>query len=264
VAYRSRLKTLHREIAAKVSGFAASDPMKDWFTLEQKHLFDQSAGLSRREANARLRALEQLHHLVFQYAEKKEKVLAGECFVQRDESFLTIQSRLPSNVLASSRETNFSIHPSLLHLDPEQSVTFDPVSPTAKAVSCLRGMCDEAADIGGLFFPDEGQAILDSLAIDELQTRLKLGVLFQSRFHAINAAIGLASGREDLQVVEFAAGISPRGYLWSNNVPGVLYVETDLPTLMVRKAKMLRNIILNSGEARAGMLHCCGVNVLDE
>ena len=88
-----------------------------------------------------------------------------------------------------------------------------------------------------------------------------MAVLFQSRYHAVNVAI---QENNRAQTIEFASGVSPRGLQWSQNSPGTIYVESDLPRLMVRKAKLVRNSLMNSKTGCRGLLHCCGVDVLNE
>ncbi len=89
-----------------------------------------------------------------------------------------------------------------------------------------------------------------------------MATLFQSRYHAMNAAIGMASGSAS-QIIEFAAGVSPRGYQWSQMSPGTIYIESDLPQLMIRKAKMVRNSLMANASENRGVLHYCATDVLD-
>jgi O-methyltransferase involved in polyketide biosynthesis len=89
-----------------------------------------------------------------------------------------------------------------------------------------------------------------------------MAILFQSRYHAINAAVANAD-HDNNQVIEFAAGISPRGFQWSQTSPGTIYVESDLPQLMIHKSKLIRNALIRRDAPGRGILHCCAADVLD-
>jgi O-methyltransferase involved in polyketide biosynthesis len=65
------------------------------------------------------------------------------------------------------------------------------------------------------------------------------------------------------QIIEFAAGVSPRGYQWSQLSPGTIYIESDLPQLMIRKAKIVRNSLMAAATENRGVLHYCATDVLD-
>lgn len=176
-------------------------------------------------------------------------------------SLLTAEATVPSNVLQTARNLRFTIEPSLLHDPTQENEQFDPVSPTAKIVGYLRGTDQTLSLSDESKFKEEGKRLLDELDIRDGVTQASMAVLFQSRYHAINAAIA-SSGPP--QVVEFASGISPRGVQWSRMSPGTIYVESDLPQLMIHKAKLIRNSLLAEEEELRGLLHCCAVDVLDE
>lgn len=174
---------------------------------------------------------------------------------------LAIEARLPANVLEAAGELRFSIDPSLLH-EPATETGSDPVSPTAKVVGYLRGLDRSLQVTNQLSMETEGESLMLQLEITDPVTQASMAVLFQSRYHAMNAAIA----QSDVlywQILEFASGISPRGMQWSGMSPGTIYVESDLPQLMVHKAKLVRNAIIASDEQRLGVMHCCGVDVLN-
>ena len=253
-----------RRARKRIAGLNPSDPNKDWFAIELQSLEvsegDDKLGLE--EANARLVALKQLLHLLMQHCVRLQNPGYDDVVGEIPQSFLTVQARLPSNVLDSTRLLGFSIEPSLLHDPAAENPDFDPVSPTAKIVAYLRGL-DRSLQIDGGFSPEtEGASLLSRLGITETDTQIAMATLFQSRYHAINAAMS-HTDRDVLQIVEFGAGISPRGYQWSLMNPGTIYLESDLAQLMIHKAKLIRNARLKGSLESRGLHHCCGVDVLD-
>lgn len=59
------------------------------------------------------------------------------------------------------------------------------------------------------------------------------------------------------QIVEFASGLSPRGFRLSEKYPHISYLETDLPDMAARKAQLLNKL---SRPERHGIRSC---NILD-
>ncbi len=250
-----------RQVAARLK---ADDPVRDWYRLELQKLTVNADDpeLPLDEANARLGALKQLLYLIRDHSIKLQNPDYQAPVKQFPDSFLTVQARAPSNVLNSARELGFTIEPTLLHDPAMENESFDPVSPTAKVVAWLRGL-DKSLQITAAFSPEtDGETLLQNLGITDPETQALMSVLFQSRYHAMNAAI---SGQEHdaKQIIEFASGISPRGYQWSRMSPGTIYVESDLPQLMIHKAKLVRNAYLADGTRARGVHHCCAADVLD-
>ncbi|MDI1302268.1 MAG: class I SAM-dependent methyltransferase [bacterium] len=62
----------------------------------------------------------------------------------------------------------------------------------------------------------------------------------------------------DLQVLEIACGLSPRGHRFSRKHPGITYVEADLPGMVARKKPLLES--LQSLNRRHRLVTC---NILD-
>ena len=64
-----------------------------------------------------------------------------------------------------------------------------------------------------------------------------------ARHAAIDAILeqAIAEGRVD-QVVEVACGMSPRGWRFTERHPDLVYVETDLPSMVARKRRALERI----------------------
>ena len=254
---------LTSKIRENVDQLPPTDPTKPWFSVElDKIAVTQPSGQhSLEENNARISALRQLYHVLFQHCVRKQSPTALPSEALDEASFQTIQARLPKNVLDSTRKHNFSIEPSLLHDDSQENKSFDPVSPTAKIVSYLRSMDPALSFFEANEFIDQGKEFFEQLGSIDVQTKELMAVMFQSRYHAVNVAI---QHHNSAQTIEFASGISPRGFQWSRNSPGTIYVESDLPRLMVRKAKLVRDSLVNSTTKNHGLLHCCGVDVLDE
>jgi len=253
------LKT-SQQAQAIASRLKADDPVRDWYRLELRKLAitKEHPELPLEEANARLGALRQLLYLIRDHSIKLQNPDYEAPVKHFPDSFLTVQARAPSNVLNSAR---FTIEPTLLHDPAMENPDFDPVSPTAKVVAWLRGL-DKSLQITAGFSPEtDGAMLLKELGITDVEIQTLMSVLFQSRYHAMNAAI---SGVEHdaKQIIEFASGISPRGYQWSRMSPGTIYVESDLPQLMIHKAKLVRNAYLAAGTRARGVHHCCAADVL--
>ena len=243
---------LSGNVEQHVNRLPAHDPVKPWFVVELEKIAvkEDAAQNSLEENNARIGALRQLYHLVFQHSVRKQNPMAENPSALDMASFLTVQARLPANVLDMARKLQFSIEPSLLHEDSHDNDQFDPVSPTAKVVSYLRSMDPSLSLFEESELNQQGSEILEQLGVDH-KTKELMAVMFQSRYHAVNVAI---QRNNSAQTIEFASGVSPRGLHWSQNSPGTIYVESDLPRLMVHKAKLVRNSLLGSGDRHRGLL----------
>ncbi len=252
------------EVEQLIEELPPSDPMKDWFFVELDALMTGVLAeiLSLDEANSRLHALQQLNYLVLKHHGRLGLTDDAASDESRLDSYLTAEARLPAGVHATTRRLRFSIQPSLLHQSQRDNATFDPVSPTAKVVAYLRGLDQALQFAGDDRLRQEGAAELQQLGITDSETHVAMAVLFQSRYHAINAALGMASGSAS-QIIEFAAGLSPRGYQWSQMSPGTIYIESDLPQLMIRKAKIVRDSLIANAAENRGVLHHCASDVLN-
>ena len=252
------------EIEQLIDQFPLQNPVKDWFFIELDSLtsVDYASTLSLDEQNCRLRGLQQLQHLVRKHHEQLGTAEDAKSDQSQQDSYLTAEARLPAAVRDSTRRLRFSIQPSLLHQSKRDNATFDPVSPTAKVVAYLRGLDQSLQFAGDELLRQEGAAVLEQLGIIDITTHAAMASLFQSRYHALNAAIGMTSGAS-LQIIEFAAGVSPRGFQWSQLSPGTIYIESDLPQLMIRKAKLVRNSLIANASENRGVLHYCATDVLD-
>lgn len=254
---------LVNELRLVVETIHKSDPRKSWYASQLHSIALELAAsdLSMRAVGARFAGLKQLAFLLDQLRCEDPRFKDTNLRRALPDSYRTVLARIPSVVIDVAEKYGCSIEPSLLH-ERVGNNDFDPVSPTAKVVAFLRSM-DSKSDIHGwMTFMEEGWKILKAFGVDDQATLQRMSVLFLSRYEAINAIIA-EDPQPTRQIIEFAAGISPRGYQWSKNVPNTIYVESDLPALMIRKAKMIRDICIERAEPHLGLHHCLAVDVLD-
>lgn len=250
-----QLQNLIQSTREQVETIPDESPLKHWFSVELEMLSTRHEGVdAMEEVSARMRAVRQIQHLV------QEQLQGDSAPYDANETEFTALSRVPAWVLGTARQTSFSIEPALL-LSPAQHVElFDAVSPTARVVSYLRSCGTGLSFAEPLTCAAQGRQLLEDLGIADAGVRAKLALLFACRYQCINAAV---SQRGTHQVLEIAAGITPRGLDWSRRRPGTVFIESDLPALMRVKAKALRDAILQDCVERRGILHCCGLNALD-
>jgi O-methyltransferase involved in polyketide biosynthesis len=104
---------------------------------------------------------------------------------------------------------------------------------------------------GGLSHPElattEGRILFDSLQPAMLASRALGGPTLESYLLARHRAIDLRleeaiEAGEVSQVIEVAAGLSPRGWRFVNRYEHLVYVEADLPDMAVRKCGALERM----------------------
>lgn len=83
--------------------------------------------------------------------------------------------------------------------------------------------------------------------------------LLQRHFLIDRELESLVASRPDLQVLEIACGLSPRGHRFTRRHSGLRYVEADLPGMVARKRALLEP--LQSLDARHRLVTC---NILDQ
>jgi O-methyltransferase involved in polyketide biosynthesis len=249
-----QLLKLIQKVQGLINAIDDNYPLKGWFAIELRLFTPGPRKPTMEELSARMRAVRQLEHMVTTLPQNKPEPQSS------DESLYTSMSRVPALLLETVQQTNFSIEPSLLLEGKKAVALFDLVSPTAKVVSYLRNLDPSLSFAGTLSSPEESRVILSELGIVDPAVQEKLSVLFRARYHCMNSVV---SERKVHQVLEIAAGISPRGLHWSREHPGTVYVESDLPILMREKAKAIRNAILSDPVPKRGVLHCCGLDALD-
>jgi len=244
----------------RIDGLSLTDPLRTWLGCE---LDSAEQGVSDDaeldSVNGAIRAVRQIEHLLIEHCVRLRNDTSQETNLAAPESYFSMRAKLPADVLDIAKQKRFSIELNLLFSDDWDNDTFDPVSPTAKIVGYLRSRDRSLQIASELAMDQEGRRLLREHCESDEATEHRMAVLFQTRHHCINAAI-MESGVR--QVVELASGISPRGLQWARNVPESIYIESDLPALMIHKSKLLRNHILASDEVNHGILHCCGVDAL--
>lgn len=255
VNLHDQLQRLAHKLQAQVDAVIDGYSLKGWFQTELNLLTSGATAESPMEdLSARMRAVRQLEHIV------RTHLADDASTAHLSESMYTSNSRLPGNLLHLVKQTNFSIEPKLLLEGAEKVELFDLVSPTAKVVGYLRARDGSLKFAESLSRADESRAILHEHGIVDDALQEQMSLLFRARYHCINEAVA----RQNVpQVLEVASGISPRGLHWSREHPGTVYIESDLPTLMREKAKIIRNAIFADTVSRRGVLHCCGIDALD-
>ena len=255
-----QLESQRLQVLSAVSRLSSTDPMKLWFECEIAALnSDENDALE--DTNSKLSALRQLKQLLFEHCVKvQNRSQLTKPLDTLPMSYLSQQAQIPSHVLDMAKEKRFSIDPQLLFAKDWDNDQFDPVSPTAKIVGYLRSRDKSLSFAAQPAMEKEGKELLSQLSDVDAKTVQLMAALFQCRYHTVNAAIANSGAS---QVIELASGISPRGLQWARSVPDSIFVETDLPALMIHKSKLLRGQILDSTEINAGILHCAGADVLN-
>ncbi|MFL5822684.1 MAG: class I SAM-dependent methyltransferase [Solirubrobacteraceae bacterium] len=127
--------------------------------------------------------------------------------------------------------------------------TEDPVSPTAHYTGYIWTR-------NGLSHPElrttEGRVLFESLRpVMTLNSILGRGSLEQyllARHQAIDRLLRRAIEEHGVaQVLEIAAGLSARGWRFTNRYPDLTYIEADLPDMVARKRQSLERM---DGQAR--------------
>lgn len=116
---------------------------------------------------------------------------------------------------------------------------------------------------GKRFATAQGHTYYTLLRPFECAARCLLGTDIQTTLLQRHALIdreldALIVNHPDLQIVELACGLSPRGHRFTQRHPGITYIETDLPGMVARKAPLLAEI--SSLSERHRVVTC---NILD-
>ena len=134
---------------------------------------------------------------------------------------------------------------------------YDKISPTAKFVAYLRTFSDipfanEIAE------ESSAQQTFKKLAGENARSLLRFAPRWEARYKVTNSII---MERDITQILEIAAGLSPRGLEMTAN-PSVVYVVTDLPS-MVQEEKNIAKEILSKSKNHRSNLHFQAGNALD-
>jgi len=124
----------------------------------------------------------------------------------------------------------------------ENGERYEKIGPTAWGVAYFRSLSDikYAKEI----FQELDKAIGQSDAtqldyIERAKKRVKLAPQFEARYKLVDRLI---AENETGQVLEIAAGLSPRGLTMTEQNPSWQYVEMDLPPIARRKKEILEKL----------------------
>ncbi len=135
--------------------------------------------------------------------------------------------------------------------------TYEKISPTAKFVAYLRTFSDIpfAKEIAG---ESNAEKVYQALAGESKASLVKVSPYWEARYKATNQII---AQRGLTQVLEVAAGLSPRGLVMTEN-PGVVYVNTDLPQILEEEKAIIEALLARRNLQRP-KLHFETANALD-
>jgi O-methyltransferase involved in polyketide biosynthesis len=135
--------------------------------------------------------------------------------------------------------------------------TYEKISPTAKFVAYLRTFTDipfarEIADESG------AERTYQDLAGESKESLIRLSPYWEARYKATDRII---TQRGITQILEVAAGLSPRGLAMTEN-PDLVYVVTDLPQILDQEKAIAQAILSRLNSSRPN-LHFETANALD-
>ena len=135
--------------------------------------------------------------------------------------------------------------------------SYEKISPTAKIIAYLRTFTDipYAKEIA---VESEAEKTFHELAGETAESMVRLVPFWEARYKVtdrILAEYGMT------QVLEIAAGLSPRGLALTRN-PDVVYVVTDLPDVLKVEETIAETIIARSNGHRSN-LHFQAANCLE-
>jgi O-methyltransferase involved in polyketide biosynthesis len=129
---------------------------------------------------------------------------------------------------------------------------FEKISPTAKLVAYSRTFTD---------IPFAKEIAIKSnakQAFEEQTGYIRGSPIWEARYKVTDKII---KEHGITQVLEIAAGLSPRGLSMTRN-PDVVYVATDLPQILQEEKEIAQSILAQANESRPN-LHFQAVNALD-
>jgi len=117
--------------------------------------------------------------------------------------------------------------------------TYEKISPTAKLVAYLRTFSDipftkEIATKSG------AEKTFHELAEESAKSMIRLAPMWEGRYKVTNRIL---ADHDITQVLEIAAGLSPRGLAMTEN-PDVVYVATDLPKILEEEKEIAEAILV--------------------
>jgi len=135
--------------------------------------------------------------------------------------------------------------------------SYEKISPTAKLVAYLRTFTDipyakEIASESG------AKKAFQELAGESKESMVRFAPFWEARYKVTDRIL---AEYDMTQVLEIAAGLSPRGLSMTRN-PDVVYVVTDLPEMLEVEETIAETIIAKSNGHRSN-LHFQAANALD-
>lgn len=136
-------------------------------------------------------------------------------------------------------------------------MTYDRISPTAKFVAYLRTFSDipYSSEIAKACNAKE---TFEQIVGAEANDFLWVAPIIEMRYKAIEALLEQSSFKNN--IVELAAGVSPRGLIRSGD-EACCYLETDLPEILSEKLAIIKGI--RRGETRRWH-QCAPINATDQ
>ena len=126
--------------------------------------------------------------------------------------------------------------------------SYEKISPTAKLVAYLRTFTDipftkEIAAKSG------AEKTFHELADESAKSMIRLAPMWEARYKVTNRIL---TERGITQVLELAAGLSPRGLAMTGN-PDVVYVATDLPQILEEEKEIAEAILVKLNSERPNL-----------
>lgn len=134
---------------------------------------------------------------------------------------------------------------------------FENISPTAKMVAYLRTFTDIpfAKEIAG---KSNAKQSFEEQTGKDAESMVRAAPIWEARYAVTDKVI---KEQGITQILEVAAGLSPRGLSMTGN-PKVVYIATDLPKMLYEEKEIAQTILAQSNESRVN-LHFQAANALD-
>jgi O-methyltransferase involved in polyketide biosynthesis len=135
--------------------------------------------------------------------------------------------------------------------------SYEKISPTAKLVAYLRAFTDipYAKEIA---MESGAKKTFQELAGESAESMVRLVPFWEARYKVTDRIL---AEHGMTQVLEIAAGLSPRGLAMTRS-PDVVYVVTDLPQILEVEKRIAETILAKSNSHRPN-LHFQAANALD-
>jgi O-Methyltransferase involved in polyketide biosynthesis len=134
---------------------------------------------------------------------------------------------------------------------------FENISPTAKMVAYVRTFTD-IAFAKEIAIQSNAKQSFEEQAGKDAESMIRAAPIWEARYAMTDKII---KERGVTQVLEVAAGLSPRGLSMTRN-PEVVYVATDLPKMLEAEREINQSILAQSNQSRPN-LHFQAANALD-